>query len=440
MNTDERYRNLALSIPKIFLPDRNVDLGKWAVIACDQYTSDPNYWEDVYAYTGNAPSTLHMIFPECFLEEENPQERIRAINSTMDRYVRDHIVREEEPALYLVRRETPFSPARHGLLVALDLEQYDFSPGSKSLIRATEGTILERIPPRKKIRENALLELPHILVLIDDPEHTVIDPLTAKTADFDKMYQFRLMKNGGTVTSFKIDSLDTLEQIIGAFEGLASPENQKKRYNTDNPFLFAMGDGNHSLATAKAVWEDLKKNSSIDLTGHPARYALVEICNIHDPGILFEPIHRALFHVSGEALAKVLADKTNYEFSNETNIGDLVNKVKGSQEHICGIVTSDRKGVLRFRKPEMKAVSGSADSLIHALMKQSPDCRIDYIHGDAAICKIGTEPGNIGFILPAIDKSSFFKTIIDDGVFPRKTFSMGESDEKRFYIESRKIK
>jgi hypothetical protein len=439
MDLTQRFHALGLDIPKIFFPAADVDLTKWAIIACDQYTSDTSYWEDVYSFVGSSPSTLHMIYPECFLEEENPEERIDAINNTMEKYVSDGTICEETPAVYLVRRETHFSPARHGLLVALDLERYDYSKGSASLIRATEGTIIERIPPRKKIRENAILELPHILVLIDDPGHTVIEPLTVRTPEYKKMYQFKLMKNGGAASTFRIDNNDALDGIITALEILASAEAQKEKYNSNGTFLFAMGDGNHSLATAKAVWEDLKKKGGIDTENHPARYALVEICNIHDPGILFEPIHRALFQAGNDALDTVLGDRSEYEFNEVQGISDLVEQVKNSKDHVCGIVTAAKKGIVTFLKPEMKAVSGSVDAMIAKIAAAAPDSRIDYIHGDAAICKIGSEAGNIGIILPSIDKSTFFRTIIEDGVFPRKTFSMGESDEKRFYIESRKI-
>ena len=438
MTIKQRFNNLGIEIPKILLPSGDIDYKKWAVIACDQYTSDFDYWREVEEFVGEAPSTLHLMYPECYLEENGGASRIAKINASMREYMQNRILLEQSPAFYLIRRETPFSPARHGLLLALDLEKYDYEKGPKSVIRATESTIVERIPPRKRIREKAPLEMPHILTLIDDPERSIIEPLSLETRNFEKMYQFELMKNGGSITSFKISGEKYLEQILSAFEKLADPESQKNRYNLDNTFLFAVGDGNHSLATAKAVWEDIKKNID-NLDRHPARYALVEMCNIHDNGIIFEPIHRAIFRTSLTRFRKLIEDDETMEFEEKRSLDEIINAVKNEGRHVSGIISIDFKGILHFHKPKRGTVSGSVDDLITKIIRDDKEAKIDYIHGDSPACKIGSEPGNIGFILPPIDKNDFFKTIIKDGTLPRKTFSMGEADEKRFYIETRKI-
>lgn len=440
MNINTRFKNLGIKTPQIMLPNAQVNYNKWSVIACDQYTSELDYWYEINKYIGDEPSTLKLIYPECYLEEDNPQDRINTINKTMAGYIDSGILEQQELGFYLIRRETPYSPIRHGLIVCLDLEQYNFEKGSRSLIRATEGTILDRIPPRKRIRENALLELPHIMVLIDDPNHLTIEPLSIKTSEMEKMYEFNLMKNGGSISSFKVDSPELLEQIASALEKLADKERQQSRYGASDSFLFAMGDGNHSLATAKAVWEDVKKIKGVDKENHPARFALVEICNIHDSGILFEPIHRVVFNIREADLQQLIQENSTYSFAAVKNINEIVKSVKESEDHVCGIVSNSIQGIITFSNPEFSAVAGTVDSLIAALMEKTDDSKIDYIHGDSATCKIGTQNGNIGFILPSINKNTFFQTIVSDGVFPRKTFSMGVSDEKRFYIESRKIK
>ena len=300
--TDQRNRleEMGIRVPEILLPAAEYDMSRWAVIACDQYTSQQDYWEKVEELTKGAPSTLNLIYPECYLEETEPEKRIEKINSTMKQYLSGSVFTDPVSGFILVKRDIPGAKPRWGLVAALDLEQYDFSENSNSLIRATEGTILDRIPPRVKIRRNAVLELPHIMVLIDDPEKTLIEPLTAELSVMEKVYDFDLMMGSGHLTGYRVNSEKHISMISEAVGNLSSKETLQRKYNSGNAFVFAMGDGNHSLATAKTIWENYKKENSGDpeLMDHPSRWALVELVNIFSEGIQFEAIHRILFNAA----------------------------------------------------------------------------------------------------------------------------------------------
>lgn len=330
-------------------------------------------------------------------------------------------------------------------MAALDLEEYDYSKGSKTPIRATEGTIEERIPPRKKIREKAPIELPHIMVLIDDEERSVIEPCAEKAESYEKIYDFDLMKNGGHVTGYKIHDDTSIGAITGALEKLADPDRFEKKHGNRHVLLFAMGDGNHSLATAKAVWEDLKKKhgKSDEIMRHPARWALVEIENIYDEGLIFEPIHRVVFGGTYEDFATELEKISPVEFKEMDSVEEINTLVRGESnksevQHI-GYLDSDRKGVFIVKKPTATIAAGTAQQVVDALVKRSEHGSVDYIHGEEASESIGSREGNFGLILPPMDKQDFFRTVINDGALPRKTFSMGEAHEKRYYIEARKL-
>ncbi|GIU70280.1 MAG: hypothetical protein KatS3mg002_1516 [Candidatus Woesearchaeota archaeon] len=409
-----------LIVPKILLPKKASDadfMKKWAVIAVDQYTSEPDYWKKVEELTNNHKSTYHLILPEIFLEEPDVEERIKKINDEMNRYLSEKIFDEFE-GFILVDRQTRYKKSRKGLIVALDLEHYDYSKGSKTLIRATEGTIIERLPPRIKIRKNASMELPHIMVLIDDPEKTVIEPLFEK--NFEKLYDFDLMMDSGHIKGYKIPKNDT-EQIIESLEKL------KKKSN--DGMLFAMGDGNHSLATAKAIWEDMKKNNP-KLKDHPSRYALVELVNLHDEGLEFEPIHRIIFNVEKDDLFSEMK-----KFYDNVHFSELRVEKKGS--HCIEYIHNGKSGFIIVNNPNSNLEVGTLQSFLDYYSKLR-NKKIDYIHGENVVKKISVKD-NIGFILPAMPKSELFRTVIIDGALPRKTFSMGEASEKRFYLEARKI-
>ncbi len=301
---------LAMQVPTILLPKPGSDLHRWAVIACDQYTSEPEYWQAVDRLVDNYPSTLRLIFPEVYLEDADGDARIADINASMDQYLADGVLAAQEQGFVLLDRQTSHAPSRKGLMVALDLEAYDYRPGTKTLIRATEGTIVDRLPPRIRVRKNAAVELPHIMVLIDDPERTVIEPLFA--AQLEQVYDFELMQNSGHLRGWKVTQKKLIEQVGGALARLADKERFQKRYEVadDQVMLYAMGDGNHSFATAKAIWEQLKADAAdpAEVMDHPARYALVELVNVHDPGLEFEAIHRVLFAVDADDLLSRAGD------------------------------------------------------------------------------------------------------------------------------------
>jgi len=441
-NTYKKFERIGVKVPEILMPREDVDLRTWAVVACDQYTSEPEYWKRVEEIASGSPSALNLILPECYLEESGKDERINQINTAMDTYLAEGVLKQHEPSIFLVQRETPDSPSRWGLILALDLEKYDFSKGSTSLIRATEGTILDRIPPRKHIRRNAPIELPHILVLIDDPGRSVIEPLAELSSSFEQLYDFDLMQNGGHLRGYKIADEASLEHIADRLNELADPQRFHERYGEDNVLLFAMGDGNHSLATAKSIWEDYKKEHSDDpaLMSHPCRWALVEIENIYDEGLIFEPIHRVVFNSDFTSFQAQLEKLGSVSFQTLESVDSIMNMVASDPDrHTIGYADTDKVGIFIVEHPDSTISAGTAQSAIDALVSEGK-ATVDYIHGADTTEKLGRKEGNFGIFLPALDKSDFFRTVVKDGSLPRKTFSMGRAHEKRFYLESRRIK
>ncbi|MDT4761434.1 DUF1015 domain-containing protein [Sphaerochaeta sp. PS] len=435
-NTQERLRNLALHSADILLPKKGVDLSKWAVVACDQYTSEKSYWEQCKTYVGEEPSTLNLIFPEAYLEEAEPEKRIATINEHMANYTKGNLFDTYENCFFLVHRTTDtFEKGRWGLLVLLDLEQYDYSVTSRSLIRATEGTILSRIPPRKQIRKKASLELPHIMVLISDEKRSVIEPLAAKTDRLQRAYETTLMAGGGTLEAWVVDSEEDFSAIADALEVL------RDRLNPENPLLYAMGDGNHSLATAKSCWEDIKATLPSDRwDNHPGRYAMVELENIYDPGLAFEPIHRVLFGLSFETFRQEVAKCAEIVIVEQVDdletLHTLINERSDSQR----FGYRDKSGFYLFSLSGAIAsiAAGTLQIVIDSLLAQKK-ATVDYIHGEQVTAALGEKEHNCALILPNVSKETFFDTIIKDNALPRKTFSMGEANEKRYYMEARKI-
>ncbi len=443
------FPQIALQVPTILLPRPGLDLTKWAVIACDQYTSQPEYWEEVERFIAGQPSTLNLIFPEVYLEEADSEERIEAINRTMEQYLDEGILQPQPPGFILVDRQTETAPSRKGLIVALDLEQYDYRASADTLIRATEGTILDRLPPRIRVRERAHIELPHIMVLIDDPSRTVIEPLSER--ELPVAYDFPLMQGGGHLKGWRVDDPAAIHQVAEALTRLADPRNFADRYQVENRpvALYAMGDGNHSFATAKAIWETLKENAldQAAIMDHPARYALVELVNIHDPGLEFEAIHRVLFNVDFDLLrreAEVFYRQDGARFSCEfcDDLDLLTEKARRLDQpdrHLIPFIAGERCGLLVIDQPALHLVVATLQSFLDRFLPEHAETRIDYIHGEGTVTMLGKKSGNVGFYLPPICKHDLFKTIILDGALPRKTFSMGDADEKRFYMECRKI-
>lgn len=437
----KNYPDIAVQIPDILLPEKGTDLNKWAVIAVDQFTSEPEYWEQVEAIVGDAPSTLRITLPEIFLEQPDEAERIQSIQQTMRQYLDAGILEPHEGLIYLER--TAAGKTRSGLMLCLDLERYDYSKGSTSLIRATEGTIVERLPPRMKIRNGAPLELPHILVLIDDPERTVIEPVGAAKDRLKELYDFDLMLGSGHLTGYAVDDPALEEGVIAALRGLAQPEAFASRYglDPDTPvLLFAMGDGNHSLATAKATWEQMKAEVGMD---HPARYALIELENVHDEGLEFEPIHRVLFGLTSDIHAELeSAFGSRFSSVSVSSAEEMIQAVEAGdpEKHLIGLVDSERGfEVVEISSPEANLAVGTIQNFLDTFLEEGHAEKIDYVHGADVTIRLGQQPGNAGIYVPGMAKDDLFKTVILDGALPRKTFSMGEAREKRFYVEARRI-
>ena len=452
------FPSLWIAVPEILLPNSSVDLEKRAVVACDQYTSEPEYREEVMDIVGDDSSTLNIIYPEVYLEEENKVQRIQRIQSYMKDYL-DHVLENKWSCFVLLDRKTAHTESRKWLVVALDLEHYDYSVGSQTLIRATEGTIVDRLPPRIQIRNGAPIETPHIMVLIDDPDKMVIEPLFANRANLQKLYDFDLMMNGGHATGYQIDDEQQIQGVISALEKLAEPKLFQQKYSVrpdKGVLLFAMGDGNHSLATAKAIREEKKKTLTPDQQqNHPARFALVELVNVHDEGLTFEPIHRVLFGVdqsdlfakmqhyfqkiNQNSVVNIYTYPTAEEMNKYLSIDREIWNPLSAEHHFIRFVHSGTFGILELVRPNLNLEVGNLQSFLDDYLKNNPQVKIDYVHGEETTMTLWSREENMGFILPIMDKGDFFKTVVVDGALPRKTFSMGEAPEKRYYLECRKI-
>jgi hypothetical protein len=430
-------------LPHLLLPRAGIDLHRWCVIACDQYTSDPGYWARVAAEVGDAPSTLQLIFPEVFLGDADKAERIARIQSAMKRCLADGLLREHAGSV-LVERHLPDGRVRRGLMLELDLEHYDFSPGSCSLIRPTEGTIVERIAPRVAVRQGAELELPHILVLIDDPQRTVIEPVAAQRTRLVPLYDTPLMQGGGRVAGLALDA-DAQAQVVQALHALGDGAAFAARHGLPPgtpPMLFAMGDGNHSLATAKACWDLIKATAGPD---HPARWALVEVENIHDLALEFSPIHRLLVGVAGEIREALVA-----HFGDRVRIVDQPDAVAmraalaalTRSEHAAGLVQPGGRHALVVVSgmPAAQLDVATFQGFVDALLARGGAREVDYVHGDDTLEALASAEGCAGLHLATLGKSELIGRVARHGPLPRKSFSMGEADEKRFYLEARRIR
>ena len=418
---NDKFSKLGFYPADILLP-RDADMEKWAVVACDQFTSEPEYWERVEKNVGDAPSTLRLILPEAELKSPDVEQRIEKINATMDDYLKRDLFKTLKDSLVYIEREQSDGRIRHGIIGMADLDAYDFTPGSGALIRATEGTVLERIPPRAKVRRNAALELPHVMLLIDDPDKTVIEPLTAAVSGMEKLYDFDLMEKGGHIRGYKLSDAQ-VNAVADALLGLCSDEAMQKKYGVSGvaPLLFAVGDGNHSLATAKACRKEQGDSNPL------AKFALVEVVNNHDDALQFEPIHRVLFGVDPKELLD--AFKKFYPNAHEGR----------GEGHAIEVVYEGYRGYWTVPDPKVQLAVGTLQAFIDDYLK-SHGGEVDYIHGDDVTRELGSRKGNMGFLLPAMGKEQLFKTVMADGVLPRKTFSMGHAQDKRYYIEARKIR
>ncbi len=410
--------SIGFSAADILLP-YGQNMKKWSVVACDQYTGSPDYWETITNWIGDSPSTLHLTLPEIYLGQPNLDGRIDAIHEHMDEYLEQRILRRYLNTMIYVERTLESGRIRKGLVGVLDLEEYDFTEGSAALCRPTEQTVASRIPPRSRVRVGAPLELPHALVLIDDIEHSVIAPLEADKAQMKKVYDFSLMQRGGHLKGYTLGA-EQIQRVTDALQALKDASVEK--YGA--PLLYLVGDGNHSIATAKACYERIKRSLGEEALDHPARYMLVELTNLHSTGTVFEPIHRVLYNVDKQDLMQELcaAHPTDEP---------------GTQE--MRIYADGREQTFAFTHPTSKLTVGTLQTFLDDYIARHPDVMIDYIHEESILKNCCAAENSMGFLLPAIEKNHFFDSIVTDGILPRKTFSMGESHDKRFYLEARKI-
>lgn len=415
----------AFTTADILLPKLSPDMmSKWAVVACDQYTSEPEYWKKTAEIVGNAPSALNLILPEVYLEAPDAKSRISDINAAMLKYLSDGIFEEYKDSLILTVRTQADGKVRTGLVGAIDLEKYDYTKGSTSEVRATEATVASRIPPRVEIRRDAALELPHIMILIDDVRKTVIEPLEARLDTLRKVYDFELMQGGGHLAGYVVNGEDA-KAVFAALDALADKNGFNSRYGLsgEEVLLYAMGDGNHSLATAKACYEEKKASGSAD--AKLARYALAEVVNLHSEALEFEAIHRVIVDVDAADLM--------------TEMTEALGLVKGAEGQCFTVVLNGEETQYTITKESANLTVGSLQNFLDEYLSRNKG-NIDYIHGDDVVKSLCEAENSIGFLLPSMTKAELFPTVIKDGALPRKTFSMGHAHDKRFYCEARKIR
>ncbi len=436
MGNDTEFR-----LPRLCLPRPGVDLSKWAVVACDQYTAEPDYWQRVADVVGDAPSTLHLVFPEVYLGAADAPARIARIQDTMRRYLAQGLLREHAGAVLVER--TIGARTRRGLMLELDLEHYDYAATSTSLVRPTEGTIVERLAPRIAVRSGAELELPHILVLIDDPAQTVIEPLAAALQALSPLYDRELMLGGGHVAGHAVADA-AVALAVQALQALGEPQAFEARYGVPAgtpPMRFAVGDGNHSLATAKAIWERHKAAVGPD---HPSRWALVEVENIHDPALAFEPIHRLLFGVTADlrdALAQAFGARLRCtDVASAAAMRAAVQAAEGRCQAAGLVGPGARFSVVEITDPPSTLAVGTLQPVIDDFVARGGAREVDYVHGDDVLERLAQQPGQLGIHLPTVGKGALLKRVVHEGPLPRKTFSMGEAHEKRYYVEARRIR
>ena len=411
------------------------------VVACDQYTAEPGYWQQVEREVGDAPSTLRLIYPEAYLGAPDTAARIARIQSTMRRYLDEGLLTDHAGAALVERRIG--AHVRRGLMLELDLEHYDFSPASTSLIRPTEGTIVERLAPRIEVRRDAELELPHILVLIDDPACSVVEPVAAQSETMPLLYDTALMAGGGHVCGRALSAAQGA-QVLRALQALAAPQAFEARYAVPQgtpPMLFAVGDGNHSLATAKSIWQQLREHAGAQ---HPARWALVEVVNIHDPALLFEPIHRLLFGVHEDlhqALVAHFGTRVRvHEVADAAAMRARVQAAAAPLQAFGLIGPGARFAVAEVADAEHALAVGTLQAFVDAFAARGGAAQVDYVHGDDGLERLGRQPGHAGLFLATVAKSELLRRGGLDGPPPRRAFSMGEAHEKRFYVEARRIR
>ena len=429
------FPHIALHVPTLLLPRTGLSLPAWSVIACDQHTSSPDYWAETARLVGDNPSTLRLVLPEALLAGADREAAIAAIHQCMADCLTAGVLVEQPPGFVLVERDVGRDQPRRGLLVALDLEAFDYQPSARSLIRSTEGTDVERLPARAAVRRNAPLETPHVLVLIDDAERTVIDPLLQ--LELPTAYDFDLIQGGGRVRGWRVTGGAAIDGVARALAALRQG---------DPPLLYAMGDGNHSFAAARVVWDEIKAAGAPP--DHPARYALAELVNIHDESLEFAAIHR-LLDVGDEAATAMVFDALAKRFESarfvRRPIADAgqwqrMRAVAAAEPgHHIAYRTARGQGILTIADPPRPLAIGCLQAFLDDFVDSHPGAKVDYIHGDDALIALAGRPGHIGFLLPTMRKGELLPAVARAGPTPRKTFSLGEAHEKRYYLECRRL-
>ncbi len=417
----------------ILLPDESIPLEQWGCVACDQFTSDRDYWEKAAKAAAGGPSALELILPEAYLEDEGLSARIETIHATMRRYEREVLTRAVDGFIYVERTEQS-GRVRQGLVGRVDLEAYSYRKGSLPAVRPSENTVESRLPPRMAVRRGASLETPHVMMLADDPGCTLIEPIAACKSSLRPVYEGELMLGGGHIAGWAVESPELIAQIEEAVEALGSPEAFGAKYpqaKRTKPLTLAVGDGNHSLASAKACWEEIKKTLTPEqAANHPARWCLAEVCNVHSDAIEIEPIHRVVFNASLESVLLSLVTWSDGNMAGVCFGG-------GQPQHIT-LTGRGADCTLSFENPTAPLTVGTVEEFLEYYIETHPEARVDYVHDEPAVRALCAQ-GAVGILLPAFEKSDLFKGIVLGGTLPRKTFSMGHAEEKRYYIECRKI-
>ncbi len=420
---------LGVVIPEILIPEEKVNLKKWAVVACDQYTSEPDYWDDVERFVGSVPSTLHMILPEAFLDEPDRAERIAHCKDTMKNYIEDGVlVRLPKGVIYTER--TLGRLTRRGLMIAIDLDQYDYLSDLSPLIKATEDTVMERIPPRAAIRRGAIIECPHVMLLVNDPKNTILGPLERKKDSYYSLYDFDLMEDGGHLSGHFIEKEDDLNSILSAIEALKQ----------EGKTLFAVGDGNHSLVTAKAIWEEVKKDlTEEERENHPGRFSLVEVVNLYDQTIDFKPIYRVVSNIEPTHFINDFMSALKQRGLTARLMYSRTTPRTQSAGHMISFIMKETMGRIEIMNPLDELEISTLQEALDACLDNNERAVIDYIHGDKVFAEMCKQYNTIGFKVTPFDKSHLFEYIEKYGLLPRKAFSIGEPHEKRYYLECRII-
>ncbi len=447
----KNFSAYGISIPEILLP-KNIDTATWSVVACDQFTQDRNYWQQVEKITDGKNSTLNLILPEVYLQDSDKSLRIKKIKSTMKEYISNNVFEPEKKEFIYLERTTSYGRTRHGLMACIDLDCYEWKPFSKALIRATEATILERIPPRLEIRRDAPIECPHIMLLVNDSEHILVEAIgtEVKKSGVKPCYDGQLMQNSGSIIGYPVSSDELLEQLENAFSKIAKANTA----NDGSTFMFAVGDGNHSLATAKEIWNEVKLSNGgkklddgtitipLGFENHNARFALIEIVNIFDSGLTFEPIHRVLFNLDADKILEVIKNELGGSVTELKTKEELSQKVKNSNASFGFVYKKNgNQKFMLLETPIKELAVARIQPVIDEYLKSANAKKeqIDYIHGTEEVFRLGAKDNTVAILLPPIAKESFFATINNRGPLPRKSFSMGEAAEKRFYLECKKL-